>query len=100
MLKKQRFKIVSSTKEKKDIEVLFERCRFSDCTHTKEPGCAVIKALDDGTISPARWKNYKRIKEEAKFTEDKAGYLKGKNEFFKKVSKDFRARQKSGGKRA
>lgn len=71
-----------------DIEELLSRCRFSDCTHKSEPGCAVQKAIEDGTLEPERWKNYLRIKLEAKFTEDKAGYFKEKKEFFKKIYKE------------
>lgn len=80
-----------------DIEDLFCKCRFSDCTHTKEPGCAVLKALDNGTLEQSRWKNYLQLKNEAKFTEDKAAYLKGKREFFKKVNKEVKQKQKMKG---
>ena len=41
-----------------DVEALFENCRFADCRHQTEPGCAVTKALKDGTLSQARWKSY------------------------------------------
>ncbi|MBS1583474.1 MAG: ribosome small subunit-dependent GTPase A [Bacteroidetes bacterium] len=33
-------------------------CRFNDCTHMKEPGCAVIKAVEDGTIAASRYNSY------------------------------------------
>lgn len=33
-------------------------CRFSDCKHMKEPGCAVIKAVEEGTIAPSRYHSY------------------------------------------
>lgn len=79
-----------------DIEELFENCRFSDCTHNSEPGCAVRNALEEGTLEPSRWKNYLRIKGEVKFTENKVGYLKSKNEFHKKISRDFKERKKWG----
>ena len=38
----------------KDVEELALQCRFSDCTHTSEPGCAVIKAVESGEISQER----------------------------------------------
>ena len=38
-----------------DIEALADECRFSDCTHSGEPGCAVCKALAEGTLSHSRW---------------------------------------------
>ncbi len=40
-----------------DIQALASRCRFSDCGHTNEPGCAVRAALDDGSLDPGRWKS-------------------------------------------
>lgn len=33
-------------------------CRFGNCTHTHEPGCAVLKALEDGEIAPSRYASY------------------------------------------
>ena len=33
-------------------------CRFGNCTHTHEPGCAVLKALEDGGIAPSRYASY------------------------------------------
>jgi ribosome biogenesis GTPase len=82
-----------------DIEELVSECRFSDCTHRNEPGCAVRKAIDDGILEPNRWKNYLKIKEEAKFSEDKAGYLKEKKEFFKRINKEAKTRLTAGAKR-
>ena len=45
-------------------EVSGGRCRFSDCLHQKEPGCAVREGLERGEISPQRWANYKQLREE------------------------------------
>ena len=36
-------------------------CKFSNCLHVKETGCAVLKALDEGTLSRARYRSYQRI---------------------------------------
>ena len=47
-----------------DIAELVSRCALSDCTHRNEPGCAVRKALEDGTLSPERWKTYSRLEKE------------------------------------
>jgi ribosome biogenesis GTPase len=38
-------------------------CRFSDCTHTHEPGCAVIEAIKDKKIHPERYRSYLRMRE-------------------------------------
>lgn len=48
-----------------DVEALVAECRFADCTHQKEPGCAVRKALASGRLPRARWDNYCGIKKEA-----------------------------------
>ena len=48
-----------------DIEALFARCRFSDCRHDTEPGCAVKAALASGELAAGRWLAYKRLKAEA-----------------------------------
>jgi ribosome biogenesis GTPase len=49
-----------------------ERCRFNNCTHTNEPGCAVRKAVEEHYISESRYKSYLNIledKEEKKYRE-------------------------------
>lgn len=48
-----------------DIEELSERCRFRDCTHTTEPGCAVRAAIEAGELSKERFENYKKLQKEA-----------------------------------
>jgi ribosome small subunit-dependent GTPase A len=53
------------------IEKIAERCRFSDCSHKDEPGCAVKAALQSGELSKERWENYNKLKKEAKFAEMK-----------------------------
>lgn len=47
-----------------------DMCRFSDCSHTKEKGCAIIQAVHDGEISESRHKNYCLMYEEAKNIKD------------------------------
>ena len=37
---------------------LLDQCRFSNCTHTHEPGCAVKEAVERGKIAPSRYRNY------------------------------------------
>lgn len=54
-----------------DIYEIAKGCKFRDCSHQSEPGCAVKKALEDGTISKDRWKNYLNIKSEIKFAQKK-----------------------------
>ncbi len=73
-----------------EIETLFEHCRFADCTHTREPGCAVRAALESGSLSQDRWDNYLSLRREARFSNDKSGYLREKDRFFKQVSVNSR----------
>lgn len=47
-----------------DIEELSASCRYRDCTHTSEPGCAVQKAAEDGNLSSERLNNYHKLKSE------------------------------------
>lgn len=48
-----------------DIEALATGCRFRNCTHRHEPGCAVVAALEQGTLEDARYRNYIKLREEA-----------------------------------
>ncbi|MCQ2393166.1 MAG: ribosome small subunit-dependent GTPase A [Kiritimatiellae bacterium] len=56
-----------------DVESLFAHCRFSDCRHDTEPGCAVKAALADGSLAEDRWLAYLRLKAEAAQAETKHG---------------------------
>jgi ribosome biogenesis GTPase / thiamine phosphate phosphatase len=47
-----------------DVEALAERCRFADCGHGSEPGCAVQSALDRGELAADRWRNYLKLRDE------------------------------------
>ncbi len=48
-----------------DIRALAAACRFDDCAHGTEPGCAVRAALDDGTLPLRRWESWQRLRREA-----------------------------------
>lgn len=47
-----------------DIAVIALQCKFSNCSHETEPGCAVRQALDNGTLGPDRFGSYLKMKEE------------------------------------
>jgi ribosome biogenesis GTPase len=47
-----------------EIEELAGRCRFHDCAHTAEPGCAVLAALDSGELSERRLDSYRKLMRE------------------------------------
>ena len=50
-----------------DIDDLAAKCRFHDCTHTCEPGCAVQQAINEGLLSADRLANYLKMKKEARY---------------------------------
>ena len=54
-----------------EIEELISRCRFSDCSHGNEPGCAIRAALENGTLSPKRWKTYRDMLREEVFSKER-----------------------------
>lgn len=47
-----------------DVEALAQQCKFRDCSHTAEPGCAVRVAVEEGTLPQQRLASYLRLKEE------------------------------------
>lgn len=77
-----------------DIAALAASCRFSDCTHTGEPGCAVREALKDGTLSEDRWASYQKLKTENSYTANTGDYLAEKRKKFKEISKINKADSK------
>jgi len=52
-----------------DIAALAEECRFADCTHTAEPGCAVRTAVEGGTMPAERLDHYRHLQREAAYEE-------------------------------
>lgn len=48
-----------------DIRSYAGRCRFRDCTHTGEPGCGVLGALEDGAIGRDHYENYRKLRRES-----------------------------------
>ena len=47
-----------------DIEALAVECRFGDCAHISEPGCAVRAALESGDLDPTRWQAWRKLRDE------------------------------------
>lgn len=58
-----------------DIEDLMSQCRFRDCQHRTEPGCAVQAALKAGTLAPDRWATYQKLQVENAYSTDTKAYL-------------------------
>ena len=67
-----------------DIEALAAGCHFRDCTHQREPSCAVRAALERGELSKARILSYLKLKTENAWSEDAESYLAEKEKKFKR----------------
>ncbi|MDE6920132.1 MAG: ribosome small subunit-dependent GTPase A [Lachnospiraceae bacterium] len=63
-----------------DIEELVLQCRFSDCRHQTEPGCAVKRALADQTLDERRWKTYLSLQKEEAYARERQQILMRKIE--------------------
>ncbi len=50
-----------------DIHTFSTNCRFTNCSHTNEPGCAVLKAIQNGTLHRKHYQNYLKLKAESAF---------------------------------
>lgn len=80
-----------------DIEQHFGKCKFKDCKHQTEPGCAVKAAIENGGLPPERWNSYLNLKREAKFSGDKGAYLCQKQQWHKELAKWGKQKKKNGG---
>ena len=81
-----------------DIDKLSMDCRFKDCKHEGEPGCAVQNAIKSGTLSKDRWNSYLKLKKEAEFAAAKENknllqQRKAKERSFGKMQKSFKNRK-------
>ncbi|MCL2080301.1 MAG: ribosome small subunit-dependent GTPase A [Oscillospiraceae bacterium] len=80
-----------------DVEELMGGCRFSDCRHQSEPGCAVLEAIASGRITEKRLENYQKLRREALYAEDKAAALREKWERNKSIARWSRKANKNKG---
>ena len=74
-----------------DVEKHLGKCRFSDCRHQSEPGCAIKAAIASGELDPERWESYRKLKDEAV---DRDELLRRKQEWAKGVAKFSKQRKK------
>lgn len=72
-----------------DISALAAGCRFSDCRHEQEPGCAVQEAVKNKTLSSLRLENYHRLMREIAFSQEKAdiGHVRSERKRWKGITK-------------
>ena len=81
-----------------DVEHFLGHCKFTDCRHEGEPGCAIQMAIDAGELTPARWESYLALKKEARYADDKEGFLRDKREWHKALSRGTRQLKKTNPK--
>lgn len=82
-----------------DVEQFLGKCKFSDCRHQSEPGCGVKEAIESGLLSQERWDSYVKLKSEARYSDDKASFIRQKQQRNKNIAKMARER-KAAGKRS
>lgn len=77
-----------------EISSLAQECRFKDCTHTNEPGCAILEALKKGKLPAERLNNYQKLQKEARYNEmsyvEKRKKDKAFGKYVKNVLKDIK----------
>lgn len=71
------------------ISELSKHCRFKNCTHTTETGCAVIEAVHKGELDNSAWENYMKMERERAHFESTAAERRKKEKIFGKVVKDY-----------
>jgi len=79
-----------------DVTSLFAECRFNDCRHESEPGCAVLAALADGSLTRERWEAYGKLQRELEMLErrlDKQAQSKERRRY-RTLNRAMRVRQR------
>ncbi len=76
-----------------EIDRLAARCRFPDCAHESEPGCAVRAAVETGEIDPRRWESYLKLRRELRSLELRKDE-KSRRQNEKRTGRDFASRLK------
>ena len=74
-----------------DVERFLGKCRFSDCRHEREPGCAIRAAITAGELDAARWESFRKLQAE---TLDREEMLRRKRAWSKGVAKTNKLRKK------
>lgn len=80
-----------------DIATLARQCRFDDCRHAAEPGCAVRRAVEEGRLDPRRWHNYEKLLHEERRHNRSLAEQRNYERRFAKVVKNMKALRKKLG---
>ena len=82
-----------------DIEKLSKRCKFIDCKHTNEPGCAVLAAVEDGQLSERRLNSFHKLLLENEFASASLAEKRAKDRSFGKMVKGAKRHKEKTGRR-
>ena len=74
-----------------DVTAIIDSCRFRDCTHAAEPGCAVRQAVQSGTVSAERWNSYQKLQKELAYEEHQRDLITASTEKHrrKQIQRDY-----------
>jgi ribosome biogenesis GTPase len=79
-----------------DVDALAKECRFQDCSHGPEPGCAVLRALRSGRLDGDRYESYVKLRRElehlARKTDHRAAIEQKRR--WKRITKAHRRRER------
>lgn len=77
-----------------EIMKMAEKCRFSDCTHTNEKGCAVLEAVESGTLDKDTYKNYMKMEREKIHFQSSVFEKRKRDKVFGKMVKEYKKLKK------
>jgi ribosome biogenesis GTPase len=78
-----------------DIEALSQSCRFIDCQHQGQPGCAIDAALESGDLEPARLDSFFKLQRELLYHEQRKQHVEGRQQQRKQIARAMKQRRKS-----
>lgn len=83
-----------------DVEELIEHCRFNDCSHENETGCAVLEAVESGELSEARHGSYRKLMREAAYERRRHDRraARAEEQKWKHITQSMRRRKRVDGK--
>lgn len=86
----------SATAAFPEIAALLGTCRFADCLHQQEPGCAIRAALESGTLDAVRWESYQKLLREREFAAAQVdpALERARQKKWKTITKTYRANPK------